>query len=72
MPFDPDIAGWLSATETLDELFQWFSIEDIDKLEKYGYSICLYEASEYKYYKNHWVINQKKSNLIETLSLASL
>lgn len=23
MPYDPNIVGWLSATETLDELFNW-------------------------------------------------
>ena len=25
MPFDPNIVGWLSATDTLEDLFNWFS-----------------------------------------------
>ena len=69
MPFDPEIVGWLSATETLDELFNWFTTKDIEELEKHGYSITLYKASEYKYHNNHWVIKQDNSILLKCLSL---
>lgn len=71
MPFDPEIVGWLSATETLDELFNWFNKKDIEKLEKHGHSITLYAASEYKYHNNHWVIKQNNSRLVKCLPLAS-
>ena len=71
MPFDPEIVGWLSATETIDELFNWFNKKDIEKLEKHGYSITLYAASEYKYHNNHWVIKQNNSRLVKCLPLAS-
>jgi len=70
MPYDPNIVGWLSATETLDELFNWFTQKDIQELEKHGYTIALYEASEYKYHNNHWIIKQDNSKLVECLSLA--
>lgn len=68
MPFDPNIVGWLSATETLDELFNWFSQDDIFKLEKHGYYITVYEATEYKFHSNHWIISQKTSLVKETIS----
>ena len=70
MPFDPEIVGWLSATETIDELFNWFNKKDIEKLEKHGYSITLYAASEYKYHNNHWVIKQNNSRLVKCIPLA--
>lgn len=70
MPFDPEIVGWLSATETLDDLFNWFNKKDIEELEKHGYSITLYAASEYKYHNNHWVIKQNNSRLVKCIPLA--
>lgn len=69
MPYDPSIVGWLSATETYEDLFYWFSVEDILKLEDYGYSISIYEAVEYRFHNNHWVIKQDSSILKETVSL---
>jgi len=56
MPFDKNVVGWLSATKTLDELYFWFSIEDIKELQKHGYSILEYKTSLYKRYKNHYII----------------
>lgn len=69
MPFDIKLVGWLSATETLDELFNWFSKEDIQNLEEYGYRVAIYQASEYRYHNNHWIINKDSSRLVEQLSL---
>lgn len=39
MPFDLDLVGWLSATDSLGDLFNWFSKEDIARLEKHVYEI---------------------------------
>jgi hypothetical protein len=61
MPFDPDVIGWLSATDNLNELFFWFTKEDIEQLEEFGYGIGVYEATEYRFYDNHWVIKQDSS-----------
>ncbi len=72
MPFDPDIVGWLSATETLEELFYWFPKEDIKKLEDYGWFITAYETDNFKQYKNHIVICQETSRLIKTIPLAEI
>jgi len=70
MPFDPEIVGWLSATETLDELFNWFSQEDIAKLENYGFEISIYEATEFKYHNNHWIIKQDSARFKERVPMA--
>ena len=34
MPYNPDIVGWLSTVDKLDDLFHWFTKEDISKLEE--------------------------------------
>ena len=64
MPFDPDIVGWLSTTATLEDLFNWFSKEDIKKLEKHGWYISIYIATDYREKYNHYVINQETSKLL--------
>jgi len=69
MPFTPELVGWLSATETLEELFFWFTEQDITELEKFGFKITLYEANEYKIFENHWIIKQDESVVKEILNL---
>jgi len=61
MPYSEEVVGWLSATDKLNDLFLWFPKEDIAKLEEHGYSIGVYEATEYKVHENHWVIKQDSS-----------
>lgn len=61
MPFDPEITGWLSATDSLEELFDWFPKKDIQELEKHGFFITVYQATNTMQYKNHMVICQKTS-----------
>lgn len=68
MPFDEDIVGWLSSTQTIAELLNWFTIEDITKLEEFGYRIVMYEATEYKFYNNHWLIKQDSSTFIKHIN----
>ena len=70
MPYDPNIVGWLSATDSLEDLFNWFSKEDIERLENHGWFITVYEAEKVKQYKNHLVICQETSLVKERLSLA--
>lgn len=69
MPFDNKIIGWLSATDTLEDLFNWFSKEDLMKLKDFGYAILLYESNEYRIHQNHWVIKQDNSILKAVLNL---
>ena len=63
MPFDDELVGWLSAVEKLDDLWQWFSRDDVIELQKHGWYIFEYEASEYKFYDKfqHTVIKQESS-----------
>jgi len=72
MPFDSDIVGWLSATKSLKELFAWFTESDISRLEKSGFFIYEYTATEFKEYQNHWVISQKTSVPIRKIELSEL
>lgn len=68
MPFDPECVGYLSATKTLEELYAWFSEEEIIRLQPLGFSVLKYEADDYKYHNGHWLINQGSSILVETLN----
>lgn len=63
MDFDEELVGWLSATDSLDTLCNWFPKEDIIILQKYNFFIFEFEAIESKFYDKfqHWVINQKTS-----------
>lgn len=61
MPYNEEVIGWLSATDKLNDIFLWFTKEDITRLEEFGYRIGIYEATEYKFYENHWLIDQKSS-----------
>jgi len=71
MDFDDELVGWLSAVNKLDDLWQWFTQEDIKQLQKYGWFIHEYEAFDCKYYErfNHNVINQKTSKVVKKIEL---
>ncbi len=71
MEFDSELVGWLSATETLNNLFIWFPKEEIIKLQKFGWYLHEFEATDYKYYApfEHSIINQKTSKLIRKIEL---
>lgn len=76
MPFDEELVGWLSATDTLEELFKWFTQKDIEQLELFGYYLTEYEATDYKVYNtcnySHLVINQESSEVVRQISILSL
>lgn len=69
MPYDKDIVGWLSSTDSLQDLFNWFSREDIRQLEEHGYYITTYEATKYRIHLNHFVIDQKTSKVKEIIPI---
>jgi hypothetical protein len=68
MPFDPECVGFLSSTKTLEELYTWFSKEDIAKLGLHGFNILQYESEDYKYHNGHWLINQNNSKLVKIIN----
>lgn len=64
MDFDPELVGWLSATDNLEDLFEWFAPEDLINLQMAGgWQIYKYEATNYRFYEKfqHWVIEQATS-----------
>jgi len=65
MDFDDELVGWLSAVEKLDDLYVWFSKEDISKLAQFGWFIVEYETEHFKFYDRfqHYVICQKRSKV---------
>ncbi len=61
MPFNKGTVGFLSATDSLEKLYDWFPQADIRKLEEFGYRITTYMSENYKQADGHWLIDQKKS-----------
>jgi hypothetical protein len=74
MDFDPEIVGWLSATENLEQLFQWFTKDDIQKLQDHGWFIHEFEAEDYKVYDRfkHIIIKQDTSVVLNIMSLVKM
>lgn len=66
MEFDPEIIGWLSVAQSLDELYKWFSPADIKELQKHNWLIHEYESEDCKFYDRfqHYVIKQETAKLI--------
>lgn len=66
MDFDEEVSGYLSCTESLEDLYKWFSKEDLKSLKEHGYEIYLYSSEDYTYYDRfeHYLINQKTSKII--------
>jgi hypothetical protein len=74
MEFDEEIVGWLSAADSLDALWHWFSQEDISNLEAHGWFIYEYEAVDVKFYDKfqHYVISQTTSTVVRRIELEEL
>lgn len=71
MAFDSELVGWLSATDSLETLYQWFTEEDIKKLQKHDWYIAVYETDDYKFYDKfqHYVVNQNNIKFLEYIVL---
>lgn len=76
MEFDPEIVGWLSATETLEDLWAWFTKDDIAKLETEGWCIHEYKvpADSFRWYDrfSHWLIDKSKVKPVRSIPLKDL
>lgn len=76
MDYDPELVGWLSATKSLDQLHQWFPIEDIINLQQYGWRVHVYKPvdNQIRFYEKfqHEVIAQSASELIGYIEYPSL
>jgi hypothetical protein len=71
MDYDEEIVGYLSATPTLESLFEWFPKNDIIKLQEHNFFIHVFESDDFKFYERfqHYVINQQTSKLINKIVL---
>lgn len=71
MDFDEELRGYLSATDDLDKLYEWFPKEDIIKLQEHGWFIHKYASDDYRFYDRfqHFVINQHTMKLVERITL---
>lgn len=71
MEFDSSLVGWLSATPNLIDLYNWFSEEDIRRLQEHNYFIHVYESDEHKFYErfSHAIIKQSASRVVSTIKL---
>jgi hypothetical protein len=74
MEFDEEIVGWLSAVETIEQLFKWFSEEDIAKLEEHGWFIHEFETDDVKFYERfqHQIIKQDTSKVVRVYELKEI
>jgi|TARA_R110000796_G_scaffold59568_2_gene137408 hypothetical protein len=71
MDYDEEVVGYLSVTDELDNLWGWFTRDDIIRLQEFNYKIHVYESQDYKWYEKfqHWLINQESLKLIEEIEL---
>lgn len=71
MDFDPELVGWLSATDSLEALYNWFPKDDIIKLQNHKWFIHVYETEDVKFYERfqHQVIKQDTAKLLGVIKL---
>jgi len=69
MDFDPELIGWLSAVDNLNDLWKWFTKEDMYQLQKHNYFIHAVEAAEEKFYERfqHLVIKQNTATPVRKI-----
>lgn len=63
--------GYLSCTDSLDNLFNWFTRQEIQKLEEAGYRTCVFKAEEHKFHDKykHFLFKQEGSILVAEIQL---
>lgn len=71
MDYDPEIVGYMSAVESLEKLFGWFTREDILKLQEHNFFIHKYLSDDVMFYERfqHPVINSHTAILVDTILL---
>ena len=71
MPFEQELVGFISVANSLEHLYQWFTKDEILKLQNIGFSIYEYYSEDFKFYDlyKHNVINQNSNKIISTIKL---
>lgn len=68
---DECVGGYLSCTDSLDTLLQWFSKEEITMLSEHGYELVVFESDNYKMCNkyNHHLIHATSAKQIAAITL---
>jgi hypothetical protein len=71
MDFDESLVGWLSATDSLDTLYAWFTQEDIKRLQEHGWFIHEFHAEDVRFYERfqHLVIKQDTAKVLRVIKI---
>lgn len=72
MDYNEDcVGGFLSCTDSLDNLFNWFSKAEIQRLEEAGYRACVFKANESKFHEKykHFLFKEEGSILVAQIKL---
>lgn len=64
MPYDEEILGWVSVTDSLETLKVWFNDEDMAILRPKGFKVTEYESDEYRSVDGHWVMKQNSAKFL--------
>ena len=57
MPYDEKVIGYLSCVEKLEDLYYWFSEEDLISMKEYSFILKKFESTDYKFYDSHWLMS---------------
>jgi hypothetical protein len=64
MPYDDKVLGYLSAVDRIEDLYYWFSKEDLINMANHGFVLKKFESEDYIFYDTHWLISVN-SKIIE-------
>ena len=72
MSFDDNCAGgFISCTDTLDNLYNWFSREELLKLVDNGYDVLVFKAEESKFHEKfkHHLFKKEGSIIVAKINI---
>lgn len=63
--------GFLSCTDSMDSLFDWFGREELLKLKDNGYDICIFKSAEHKFHEKykHFLFKEEGSLLVAKINI---
>lgn len=69
MPYDKELVGWISAVDELEQLWFWFTKNDVYRLQQNGWYVYVYQTERWKMYDydeevSHTVIDKESSTPI--------
>ena len=68
MPFNPDVIGYFSCCDSIQGLFDYFSENGVLRLKNYGFRMCEYEAVDFKFNTNHWLMKIDTTKILRELT----